>query len=353
MDVLEGEAVPENDPSFDLKSLPILWMCHHGYRIPQEVQETLDGKRVENDDTLRISYDAPKTFIQEILDELRVYLLVRADILKSTFSSVKNLSGRQTPGFTTQYFLILRRATKQRFRESRLVVQDYIILLLAGICLGILSNWQDVSIWEQGYQYTLICLALLVMIASLRTFTMDKLQFWRESSSGVNRLAYFLAKDTVDHFNTILKPVVYLCTFYFYNDPRATFSSNYIITLALTYCCTGIAYVVAILLKPQPAQLVCVFLPVVATLLVAEQQKGLLEKIQKMSYAFWALQAYTISNAERYTGVWLVQRCQILRKYCYSVKNYYLCIIVLMFYGVGARILAFLCLIFHNRKRQK
>ncbi|CAM6100951.1 unnamed protein product [Calypogeia fissa] len=353
MDVLEGEAVPENDPSFDLKSLPILWMCHHGYRIPQEVQLALDGKRVERDDTLRISYDAPRSFIQELWDELRVYVLVRSDILKTAFSSVKNLSGRQTPGFTTQYFLILRRATKQRFRESRLVVQDYIILLLAGICVGILSNWQDVSIWEEGYQYTLICLALLIMIASLRTFTVDKLQFWRESSSGVNKLACFLAKDTVDHFNTILKPVVYLSTFYFYNDPRATFSSNYVITLALTYCCTGIAYVVAILLKPQPAQLICVFLPVVATLVVAQQHTGLLGTIEHMSYAFWALQAYTISNAERYTGVWLIQRCQVLIKYGYSIKNYYICITILMLYGLGARILAFLCLIFYNRKRQK
>lgn len=101
--------------------------------------------------------------------------------------------------------------------------------------------------------------ALLIMIASLRTFSSDKLQFWRESSSGVNRLAFFLAKDTVDHFNTLLKPAVYLSMFYFYNDPRSTFSSNYITTLALIYCCTGIAYIVGIVLKPQPAQLVCTF----------------------------------------------------------------------------------------------
>ena len=98
--------------------------------------------------------------------------------------------------------------------------------------------------------------ALLCMIASLRTFTNDKLEYWRESSSGINKVAYFLAKDTVDHFNTVIKPVVFLSMFYFFNNSRSTFVENYVVTLALVYCVTGIAYIFAITMDSGPAQLV-------------------------------------------------------------------------------------------------
>ena len=98
--------------------------------------------------------------------------------------------------------------------------------------------------------------ALLSMISALRTFSNDKLQYWRESASSINRVAYFLAKDTVDHFNTLIKPVVFLSMFYFFNNPRSTFVENYIVTLAFVYCVTGIAYMFAIVSEAGPAQLV-------------------------------------------------------------------------------------------------
>lgn len=98
--------------------------------------------------------------------------------------------------------------------------------------------------------------ALLCKISALRTFSLDKLQYWRESASGISSLAHFLSKDTLDHFNTIVKPLVYLSMFYFFNNPRSSFQDNYVVLLCLVYCVTGIAYAIAIYLDPSPAQLV-------------------------------------------------------------------------------------------------
>lgn len=98
--------------------------------------------------------------------------------------------------------------------------------------------------------------ALLCKIAALRSFSLDKLHYWRESASGMSSLAYFLAKDTVDHFNTVIKPLVYLSMFYFFNNPRSSVIDNYCVLLCLVYCVTGIAYILAIALEPGPAQLV-------------------------------------------------------------------------------------------------
>lgn len=94
------------------------------------------------------------------------------------------------------------------------------------------------------------------MIAALRTFSLDKLHYWRERSSGMSSLAYFLAKDAVDNFNTIVKPIVYISMFYFFNNPRSSVTDNYFVLICLVYCVTGIAYVLAIVFEPGPAQLV-------------------------------------------------------------------------------------------------
>lgn len=98
--------------------------------------------------------------------------------------------------------------------------------------------------------------ALLCKISALRTFSLDKLQYWRESASGISSLAHFLSKDAVDLFNTFIKPLLYLSMFYFFNNPRSSFTDNYVILVCLVYCVTGIAYILSIYLEPSPAQLV-------------------------------------------------------------------------------------------------
>ena len=95
-------------------------------------------------------------------------------------------------------------------------------------------------------------------IAALRSFSLEKLHYWRESDSGMSSLAYFLSKDTIDHFNTVIKPVVYLSMFYFFTNPRSTFADNYIVLLCLVYCVTGIAYALSIFFEPGAAQLVSI-----------------------------------------------------------------------------------------------
>ncbi|KAL6574856.1 ABC transporter G member 28 [Orobanche minor] len=147
--------------------------------------------------------------------------------------------------------------------------------------------------------YTVIAVSLLCKISALRSFSLDKLHYRRESESGMSSLAYFLSKDTVDHFNTLIKPLVFLSMFYSFSNPRSTFLENYIVLLCLVYCVTGIAYVFAIFLQPSQAQLWCVLLPVVLTL-IANQGKD--DKIGKTiggyTYPKWALEAFLIANAQ-------------------------------------------------------
>lgn len=104
--------------------------------------------------------------------------------------------------------------------------------------------------------FIVFCTALLCQLASLRSFSPERLQYWRERESGMSTLAYFLARDTIDHFNTLVKPIVFLSTFYFFNNPRSEFKDNYLVFVALVYCVTGIGYTFAIWFELGLAQLV-------------------------------------------------------------------------------------------------
>ncbi|THG15975.1 hypothetical protein TEA_029934 [Camellia sinensis var. sinensis] len=139
--------------------------------------------------------------------------------------------------------------------------------------------------------------------------------------------------------------------FYFFNNPRSSFGDNYVVLLCLVYCVTGMAYVFAILLEPSPGQLWCVLLPVVLTLIANQDKDSQTAKLLG-NYCFpkWALEAFVIANAERYSGVWLITRCGSLMQSGYDLNNWTHCLIYLVLTGVVCRIIAFFCLVTFQKK---
>ncbi|GMI78086.1 ATP-binding cassette G28 [Hibiscus trionum] len=161
-------------------------------------------------------------------------------------------------------------------REAKIQATDYLILLLVGACLGSIAKTGKENFGAIGYTYTIIAVPLLCKIAALRSFSLNKLQYWRESA-----LAYFLEKDTVNHFNTVIKLVVYLSMFFFLTNLRSLFAENYIALLCLVYCVTGTGYAFAIFFQPGPAQLWSVLVPIVLTLVATRTQDN--EVLKKIS----------------------------------------------------------------------
>ena len=243
--------------------------------------------------------------------------------------------------------------------------------------------------------------ALLTKIAALRSFSLDKLHYWRERTAGMSSLAYFLAKDSVDHFNTMIKPAVYLSMFYFFNNPRSTIFENYLVLLCLVYCVTGIAYVLAIYYEPSPAQLVrdsflspsrvCLFLSTIWVLTTyclcnfsvvsvasccsyarCQPRRGLIRgknrkfllhkmgsgsipayKCRKVWAWLYSLRYEKVFNFPllcRYSGVWLIQRCGAIKQRGYDLEDYYPCLAYLIATGIFSRGVAFFCLVTFQKK---
>ncbi|XP_021744131.1 ABC transporter G family member 24-like [Chenopodium quinoa] len=353
IDILEGMVEPSPSSSINYKDLPLRWLLHNGYTVPEDMQ----SRAAELGNPLRSGSESSgsgselQSFTTEIWQDVRSNVEQRRDHIHHYFLKQKDLADRRTPGIVRQYKYFLGRITKQRLREARLQATDYIILLLAGACLGAITKISDTDFGATGYTYTIIAISLLCQIAALRTFSQDKLQYLRESASGISSLAHFLAKDTVDHFNTLIKPVVFLSMFYFFTNPRSTFIDNYTVLICLVYCVTGMGYAFAIFLNPGPAQLFSVLFPVCLTLIASQSLKNeALKGIAYLCYPKWTLEALVIANARRYYGVWLINRCGILVKLGYNLHAWQECILILIAFGFVSRVIAFISLLIIRKK---
>ncbi|KAG7016298.1 putative white-brown complex-like protein 30, partial [Cucurbita argyrosperma subsp. argyrosperma] len=355
IDILEGIVTPNADISYE--ELPVRWLLHNGYPVPADLQQIsarhgtsmADVERT-NGTSNRVLVEPQPSLAGELWQGIRSKVEEHHDKLRMLLKT-KDLSHRRTPGILKQYKYFLGRIGKQRLRDSRIQVIDYLTLLLAGACLGPISDLSDQSFGVYGYPFTIIAVSLLGKIAALRTFSLDKLEYWRESSSGMSSLAYFLAKDTVDHFNTVIKPLVYLSMFYSFANPRSSFTDHYVVLLCLLYCVTGMAYSLAILLQPGAAQLWSAIFPVVLTLFITRPQtSSAMKTLSNLCYPKWALEALVTANAERYDGVWLITRCGVLNGSGFDIHDWGQCLLLLMVTGVIFRILSYVCLLIVRRK---
>nr|XP_016450412.1 PREDICTED: ABC transporter G family member 24-like [Nicotiana tabacum] len=357
IDVLEGLVKPTTNSNVDYKELPVLWMLHNGYSVPPEMQQSaavLASSPVDVNNGNQAIFDhvtEEHSFAGEMWQDMKTNVERQRDIILHNFMRSKDLSNRRTPNVLLQYKYFIGRISKQRLREAKMQAIDYLILLVAGACLGSLTKVRDESFGAPGYTHTIIAVSLLCKIAALRTFALDKLQYWRESTSGISSVAHFVAKDTIDHFNTVIKPAVYLSMYYFFCNPRSSFADNYIVLLCLVYCVTGMGYAFAIFLGPGPSQLCSVLVPVVLTLIASRTDGGkFLKVLADLCYPKWALEAFVISNAERYYGVWLITRCGALMNWGYSLHDWSLSLCVLLLIGLGSRIIAFIGMISFQKK---
>ncbi|RCV32844.1 hypothetical protein SETIT_7G035300v2 [Setaria italica] len=334
IDILEGIVKP--DSGIKAKHLPVHWMLYNGYEVPSDMQD--DVKEI-GEQTPQIRSSPSMSGSTPHCLPLRNAFAEERDRLEHHLSKPKDLSSRKTPGIFMQYKYYLGRVTKQRLREARLLAVDFLILGLAGICLGTIAKLSDKTFGMPGYIYTIIAVSLLCKIAALRSFSLERLQYFRERESGMSSLAYFLARDTIDHFSTVVKPIIYLSMFYYFNNPRSTIGDNYIVLLALVYCVTGIGYTFAICFSPGSAQLCSALIPVVLTLLSTQKSTPIF--LKRLCYSKWALEGFIIVNAKKYPGVWLITRCGLLFNSSFDIHNYKLCILILFMYGLFFRTVAF------------
>ncbi|XP_029128636.1 ABC transporter G family member 24 isoform X3 [Cajanus cajan] len=169
IDILEGIEVPSGSSGVSYKELPIRWMLHNGYPVPLDMRQnapqfdTYVAANPAKETDLDGSGHEERSFVGELWHDARNDMELRREKIRVNFLKSKDLSDRKTPGIFKQYKYFLIRVGKQRLRESKIQAIDYLILLLAGACLGSLTKASDHNFGAAGYTYTVIAVCEPIM----------------------------------------------------------------------------------------------------------------------------------------------------------------------------------------------
>jgi len=264
---------------------------------------------------------------------------------------------RRTPGFGFQTYLLMCRTVRKRFRHPISVTLDYSIFIFTGSILGLVNPGRELPYNVTDTIYNVVAIGLMTTVSNLRTFGPEQPVFWREASSGMNRLSFFVAKDMVDHFGTVVKPALYMAMYYAFAQPRMDWTTAYLVTVAITYCCTGIAYLLSLTLEASTAQLTASVV-VLLNALISTQTKladdtWLTKAIYNSSFGHWGLEAFVIAEASKLQGVWLLTRCGALETLGYNIHNFWYSMKMLLYLGIAFRAAACACLFVMHRNKMR
>ncbi|KAI4383786.1 hypothetical protein MLD38_009586 [Melastoma candidum] len=127
------------------KQLPVRWMLHNNYPVPHDMLSLVDGTPPPTGDSVHggIGSGEGQSFAGDLWQDVMFNVALRGDKIRHNFLKSQDLSARVTPDWFLQYKYFLGRLVKQRLREARIQGVDFIILLLAGVCLGTLAKVRD------------------------------------------------------------------------------------------------------------------------------------------------------------------------------------------------------------------
>ena len=96
--------------------------------------------------------------------------------------------------------------------------------------------------------YLDMAIGLTSVTIACRTFGNERTNYWRESSYGINRFAYFLAKNIIDIESILINTLVLIGALFFVASPRGSFGDYYVILILVQFCFYGVAYFISSIL---------------------------------------------------------------------------------------------------------
>ncbi|KAK3702963.1 hypothetical protein QZH41_012414, partial [Actinostola sp. cb2023] len=268
---------------------------------------------------------------------------------------------RKLPGFCRQLVYFCIREAILQLRLVKSLLMDQFLVLLAGGILGALRRNAPLDQFFVLQTLSSLAIGLTAMLSSLRCFGSNRTTFWRESSTGINRLSYFLAVNLVQLPIIFITPMTYLSLLYPLIAPRGYLAFHYMAVLGAQFACTGTGYAVSTLFNPKNSQMASVTFTLILSL-VSGLSPTLCEMADykffgplfyNLSYSRWFLEAMFDKEAIRFPPVMDRYVALLADKNGYSLHNYWLCIGVMFAMGVCYRVLAFVFLVLTNRGKQQ
>jgi ABC-type multidrug transport system ATPase subunit len=183
----------------------------------------------------------------------------RPNISLRTKEAVERRS-RKRPWGAWQMCLILYRCFVQWAVNYPSELLYAVLFFLMGMLVGLLFQDVDVDEIPQPNFLLAFVLGLASIHYSLRLFGAEQSVYWREASSGLNRLAYFGAKMIFALWPNTYLPLLMLLGFYSFSAPRGDFNDYFWAVICTHWFCSGLGFVISLLWSQQRAQMVSVII---------------------------------------------------------------------------------------------
>lgn len=110
IDILEG--IIKSGSNVTREQLPVRWMLHNGYPVPQDMLHLCDeiSNSSSPDSSIKtVDKRQEKSFIRDLIQEIKCALVLRREHIMHNFLTKQDLSNRITPGIMRQYRYFLGR----------------------------------------------------------------------------------------------------------------------------------------------------------------------------------------------------------------------------------------------------
>lgn len=127
------------------------------------------------------------------------------------------------------------------------------ILAFASVILAVFDKYvcPSPTYTPTPYLNLQTALALMTSVYCLGLFGDDKPVFWRECSSGMSVLAFFVARVVANSFDLVMQSFVFSAIYFLWLRPRTLFAEFYWPFLLVSFVSAGIGYLISGLLPKQ------------------------------------------------------------------------------------------------------
>mmetsp|Transcript_35332 Transcript_35332/g.110095 ORF Transcript_35332/g.110095 Transcript_35332/m.110095 type:complete len:503 (-) Transcript_35332:151-1659(-) len=281
---------------------------------------------------------------------------------------------RSRRGCCSQFQTLLHRRLIQWWRSNgeRLIFLG--VIAFAAIVLGVMDRFicSEPQWAASPYLNLHTALALLTSVFCLRTFGAERPLFWRESSSGLSVMAFFLARVLVNFVDLALQCFLFAAMYYFIRRSRLDFGDYFVPFVLVSFASSGVGYLLSAVLPPQHGPFVAALVSFVSCGLLGHPLRvrqmldgGYLEVVMDFtSFTRWSVGMAFLRNLDQHrpqdlTVPKLVE-LEVLEKtyrddpmYQDTLGGYWrTSVVFLLGMGVVLYVATFLGLRFLNRDRQ-
>jgi succinate dehydrogenase hydrophobic anchor subunit len=194
--------------------------------------------------------------------------------------------------------------------------------------------------------------------AGVKTFGEERDVYYREASSGHNKLAYYIAKTVSMFYRFTSGAFHFAAVFHVFASPSMPFTIFFVIVICQYYAVYGLAAITSMVVKRENSALLGVIASLVAGCLcgfgpsLAQRRGYHLDWIQHISYARWASEAWFHYETLPYRDLYMVAEVSA-PLFGYTLDRFGLDIAMMLVIGTAYRAVAFVLLVGLNRDKQR